>query len=672
MRLLALLLAALLAPAAAQVPEGEPVMWTATATPSVAAPGEAVRVTLSGEIGPEWRMYAMDSPIGRALAVRFEESAALAPSGPARQAVPKQGYDEIVEAAYTYFSGRAEVRQTFRVAAGAPGGAASVRGTVHFMVCNDEICLPPMQERFAVPVRVRSAAPAQAAAPAPAAAPEAGEAQALDLPPAADSLFRAEAQPAVPDEPGASLVPLDSAAPQRSGWWGFLLLAVGAGFVALLTPCVFPMIPLTVSYFLHHAGDRRRAARMAGIYGLAIVALFTLLGVVMALAVGAAGPQLIAANPFVNLFIGLVLVVFGFSLLGFFELRMPAAWANALNRQSTERGGVLGVVFMSLTLVLVSFSCTVPFVGGLLAAAAQGGWARPVVGMLVFSSVFALPFVLFAAFPNALARLPKSGSWMGALKGVLGFVEIAAALKFLSNADLVWGLGLLPRPLAIALLIVIFALAGLYLLGKLPLKGPETDYGEVRPVPIGGLRLLTAMVFFGLAFYFVPGLLGAPLGGFDAFLPPRRATDVSLLAGMQAGASEAWGEFGWYQSREVAFAEAERTGLPVLIDFTGYTCTNCRHMEATVLSKPAIAARIERGFVPLQLWTDHAETGPALQRYQLELTGRIALPTYAVVAPDGRLVSQLSGVTSLERFAAFLDAGRAAFGDEAVAVRSGE
>ncbi|MEM1043701.1 MAG: cytochrome c biogenesis protein CcdA [Bacteroidota bacterium] len=661
MRLLSLLLTALLlAPASAQVPEGEPVVWTTLVEPETVRPGETAEVVLFAEISGDWRMYALDSPIGRALDLRLEPSAAFEPVGRTQQGTPEEGYDEIVESVYTYFAGAAEIAQTLRIAPDAPRGSTPVRGAVHFMVCNDEICLPPMQAPVAASVEVQGpAVVAQAESPAVArAGPPASSSE-----PARADTAQAAAEAVSPQAaaPRVATAPFEPAAPQRGGLWGFLLLAVGAGLVALLTPCVFPMIPLTVSYFLHHAGDRRKAARMAGVYGLAIVGLFTLLGVAMALLVGAAGPQLIAANPWVNLFIGLVLVVFGFSLLGFFELRMPAAWANALNRQSDARGGYLGVAFMSLTLVLVSFSCTVPFVGGLLAAAAQGGWARPLVGMVVFSSVFALPFVLFAAFPNALARLPTSGSWMSSLKGVLGFIEIAAALKFLSNADLVWGTGLLPRPLAIALMIVIFALAGLYLIGKLHLKGPGTDAADVRPVPVGGLRLLTAMVFFGLAFYFVPGLLGAPLGGFDAFLPPRQATDVSLLAGIETGGPERGGEVAWHQGRAAAFEEAQRTGRPVLIDFTGYTCTNCRHMEATVLAKPEIAGRIDQHFVPLQLWTDNAETGPDLQRYQLELTGRIALPTYAVVHPDGRLLSQLSGVTSPEQYAAFLDAATVTF-----------
>ena len=630
-----------------------PVSWSAAVEPDAAAPGERVAVVVRGEIEEGWRVYAMDSSVGKALGVEFEEVRALEPLGPPRQAEPKEGFDPTLEMAYPYFAPTARVEQAFRVRPGA-AGAATLRGEIAYMVCNDSLCLPPMREPFVVTVRVE-APEGPAVAVAPPAAPDV----AAPRPPAADApILQAVPEPAA-EQPTFRA----AAAPRRpvegggGGLWAFLLLAAGAGVAALLAPCVFPMIPLTVSYFLHHAGDRRKAARMAGVYGLSIVGIFTGLGLAMALVVGAAGPQIIAANPWVNLFIGLILILFGLSLLGFYELRLPSGLLSYFNRQGNERGGYVGVLFMGLTLTLVSFSCTVPFVGGLLAAAVQNDWGRPLVGMVVFSSVFAFPFVLFALFPGALNRLPKSGAWMGGLKGVLGFVEVAAALKFLSNADLVWGLGVLPRPLAVALVIVLFTLTGLYLLGKLPLATPEAE-ADPQPVPatVGPLRLLTAVGFFGLALYFVPGLLGAPLGGFDAFLPPRMANEV-VFASAGSAAAEAGGHEGWYQTRETAFAEAERTGRPVLIDFTGYTCTNCRYMEANVLSRPPIAGRIASEFVPLQLWTDDAEQGPELQRYQLQLTGRLALPTYAIVAPDGTLIEQVSGVVPAERFAQFLDAG---------------
>jgi thiol:disulfide interchange protein len=314
----------------------------------------------------------------------------------------------------------------------------------------------------------------------------------------------------------------------------------------------------------------------------------------------------------------------------------------------------VGVVFMGLALTLVSFSCTVPFVGALLAAAAQGIWLRPLVGMLVFSATFALPFFVFALFPRALGRFPKSGAWMGVLGVTLGFVELAAAIKFLSAADLVWGLGLLTRPIAIALTAVLLGVAGLYLLGLVRLPGHEGQ-------GIGPLRLVSAVGFLGAALYLVPGLWGAPLGLFDAYLPPRSATDFTL-----AGAStQAPDDDGWHvglSGLAAARAEAAQTGRPVFVDFSGYTCTNCRYMEARVFTQPEVAARLRDRFVRVRVYTDDAAEGEALQRYQLRLTGTVALPTYAVLAPDGASLAGLeSGTMPAARFAAFLDRTSAAF-----------
>ncbi|MEM6336233.1 MAG: thioredoxin family protein, partial [Bacteroidota bacterium] len=403
--------------------------------------------------------------------------------------------------------------------------------------------------------------------------------------------------------------------------------------------------------------------KMALVYGLSIVATFTGLGLLMALLVGASGAQTIAANPWVNLFIGLVFVVFALSLIGAFELRVPNRLLNYVNQQGNERSGWIGVVFMGLTLTLVSFSCTVPFVGALLAATAGGEWSWPILGMVAFSTVFALPFVVFAAFPSGLKKLPKSGSWMGALTVTLGFIEMAAAFKFLSNADLVWGWGLISRPLVIAVWSVLFFVAGLYLIGKVRLSH------EPPIESVGAGRLLSGIAAMALAIYLLPGLLGAPLGTLDAWLPPRQASDVSLLAGLSTEPGERPDGLAWHGNDEgpadaaieAAFAESAQTGRPVFVDFTGYTCTNCRQMEATVFPKPAIAGRLSQDFVLLQLYTDAPEEGRALQRYQLELTGTVALPTYAIVSADRQLVAKWEGMASVEDFATFLEAGAARY-----------
>lgn len=394
---------------------------------------------------------------------------------------------------------------------------------------------------------------------------------------------------------------------------------------------------------------------MAGTYGLTIVLTFTGLGLVTALLIGAAGAQSMAANPWVNIFIGLMLVVFGLALLGLFELRLPSNLANHLNWQSNRHDGIVGVFFMGLTLTVVSFTCTAPFVGTLLAAAAGGAWTFPLLGMLVYSTTFALPFVLLAIFPRGLSALPRSGAWMNTLKVTFGFVELAAALKFFSNADLVWSGRLLSRPLVITLTVVILSLAGLYLLGKLRMKY------ELAVEHVGVGRLLAAIAFFGVSLYLLPGLFGASLGRFDAYLPPRLTTDAGLLTAVSASSGRE-SDFAWHDDDlDAALADARQAGKPILIDFTGYTCTNCREMEANVFPHEQVAPYLRRDFVLLRLYTDAAKTGFRWQRYQLNLTGTVALPTYAIITADEELLSHWSGMASVEAFVTFLEQGLAAF-----------
>lgn len=655
----------------------ELVQWSARVEPGTVQPGATAQLVVTAAIADGWKMYALDSPAGRPVKLALGElPQGVSLRGAVRQAPPREGYDPNFDATVRYFEGQAVLYADLAVAEGSAPGPRPVGASVQFMICNENMCLPPTRapvEAAFVVGRAAAAAVAEAPAAPPAAetpgpapeAPRADTARPLDFTQQQAPLFApdtvgAAAQAAPPGE----LAPAEPAtASAGGGLWAFLLLAAGAGLAALLTPCVFPMIPLTVSFFTHHGANRGQAVRMAVVYGLAIVLTFTGLGVLMALLVGAAGAQTIAANPWINLGIGLIFIVFALSLLGLFELRLPSGLLNYFNRQSNEQQGYAGVLFMGLTLTLVSFSCTAPFVGGLLAAAAGGTWSQPLVGMLVFSATFALPFVLFALFPNALHALPRSGAWMNTVKVVLGFVELAAALKFLSNADLVWGWGLLSRPLAIAIAAVIFFLAGLYLLGKLPLRH------DPAPEAIGVGRLLSAIAFFGVSLFLLPGLLGAPLGRLDAYLPPRQLSDAGLLTLALPGTA-AEGELPWIvDDVEAAFAQAEATGRPVFIDFTGYTCTNCREMEANVFPRPAVAERFARDFVLLRLYTDGLEHGEAFQRFQLELTGTVALPTYAIVdAARRKVLRQQSGLVPEVRFVDFLDAGRAAYQQGTLAV----
>ena len=526
LRPLALLLL-LAAPAARGQRADELVRWEARVAPVAA--GREATLHLTATVAPTWKLYALDSPPpAPALRVTPTLPAGVAvTAGAARHPVPpKTAYDPNFETDVRSFEGRAAVDVPLRVGAAVPAGTYPVGASVRFAICDPSICLPPKTVEVAADLRVtrptattRSDAPTVAPGTAPPSAP-ASPAEPAPTPEAPAVTAPAVTAPAVTapavTAPAASPAPVagaslaapsrTTAAPSNGIGWGFLLLALGAGLGALLTPCVFPMVPLTVSYFGRHAATRGAAVRMAGLYALAIVGTYTLLGLGLAALVGASGAGALAAHPVVNLLIGLAFVGFGLSLLGLFELRLPAAWVNRVNRAGTASAGAGGALLMGLTLTLVAFSCTVPFVGGLLAVAAQGSWLRPVVGMLVFSVAFAAPFFLFALFPRLLARLPRSGSWMETLKVTLGFVELAAALKFLGQADVLWGAGVVTRPVAIALSAALFGVAGLYLLGLLRF------HADAPGAPVGAGRVVGAVGFLGTALYLVPGLWGASLG----------------------------------------------------------------------------------------------------------------------------------------------------------------
>lgn len=633
--------------------------WSVTLGPESVRPGERLAVQFTATIDDGWHMYALDSPAGKPLRVTFDTLPdGFALQDPLRQTDPTRKYDPNFQSEALFFNEHAEVRAGVHVADSLNSGTYEIGGAIRYMVCNDEMCMPPRTKEFSSETTVEPGGPRE-------------EHLNVDygslVAPASDA-NRSAANPA---QGGSDPMSASSVAPSSSataplgerGLFAFLLLAAGAGVGALFMPCVFPMVPLTVSYFTGHVDKRGAMVRQAGVYGLTIVGAFTGLGALAAALLGASGAQSIAANPWINLLIGGGLAAFALSLLGLFEFRLPSSVVNYFNRQSNEKSGYAGAVFMGLTLTVVSFSCTAPFVGGLLAAAAQGTWAYPVLGMLVFSGVLALPFVGFALFPSGLERLPDSGDWMNALKVTFGFVELAAALKFFSNADLVWGTGILSRPLVIALTAVLFALAGLYLLGKLrlPVDAPAQERaasGGAGPQTIGVGRLLAATAFLGLALYMTPGLWGASLGQLDAYLPPRQDSDPGRLATGRGASKTAVEELSWNEDDiEGALTEAEETGKPIFVDFTGYTCTNCREMETTVFPEPAVAEHLREDFVRLRLYTDDSQKGPSFQRYQQQMTRTVALPTYAILTPKETLLAQHSGMASPEAFDTFLEKG---------------
>ena len=374
-----------------------------------------------------------------------------------------------------------------------------------------------------------------------------------------------------------------------SSLWIIFLLGLGGGFIALFTPCVWPIIPMTVSFFLKRSGDKHKARRDAAIYGVSIIVIYLALGLAVTGIFGAAALNSLATNAIFNIIFFLLLVVFALSFFGMFEITLPASWSSKMDAKAESTSGFLSILFMAFTLVLVSFSCTGPIIGTLLVEAAQGSWLGPAVGMLGFAIALALPFSFFAMFPSMLKSMPKSGGWLNSVKVVLGFLELALSLKFLSVADLAYGWGILDRETFIALWVVIFALLGMYLLGKITL--PHDDKLEIVSVP----RMMLALCSFAYAIYLVPGLWGAPLRSASAFAPPLNTQDFNLYSNEVHPQAHDF---------EIGMQMAQQQNKPILIDFSGYGCVNCRKMEAAVWTDPKVADKLRNDFILVTLMVD--------------------------------------------------------------------
>lgn len=502
---------------------------------------------------------------------------------------------------------------------------------------------------------VKPAAPSAAAElPAgalPAAAGAASQSSATDatgapLPATPGSGTTAAGQ--APAAPFAPAVPAQTA----GSFWSFLWLAMTMGALSLLTPCVFPMIPVTVSYFTSQAaGSRKKAVGQALTYMVGIVLTFTALGMAMALLVGATGLSRFAASPWVNLFVGALFVAFALNLFGFYEIRIPSGLLTKLDTATRQSGSghIVGTLLMALTFTLASISCTAPFIGTLLVMAAGGDWQWPLVGMLAFSTVLAFPFFLLALMPQLLAALPRSGGWMTAVKVMLGFVVIAASTKFFSNADLVWGWGVLTRDLVLAIWVAVSLLMMAYILGMF-------RFEQDAPVKhVGLVRLALGLVCGTLAFWLASGLGGKPLGELDALLPLP-------VHGATAAAAPGTGELSWLvNDYEGALAEARRTSRRVFVDFTGYTCTNCKWMETNMFPRDEVRRELEQ-FVRVRLYTDgEGELYQKQQQMQQAMFRTVAIPYYAVIDPNGVPVATFAGLTrDTAEFVRFLKQAQAA------------
>ncbi|OGU59601.1 MAG: hypothetical protein A2X64_04290 [Ignavibacteria bacterium GWF2_33_9] len=448
---------------------------------------------------------------------------------------------------------------------------------------------------------------------------------------------------------------------KKEGVFSFIWFAMSAGALALLTPCVFPMVPITVSFFTKRAEKEHakgKAFRDSMIYTAGIIFTFTGLGFLLAMIFGATGIRDFASNGWVNMFIALIFIVFAFNLFGSFEIVLPNSLLNLLNTKSNQSSGMISVLLMSLTFSLTSFTCTVPFVGSALISASGGEWFYPIIGMLAFSAVFAAPFFILALFPSFLKKVPKAGGWMNNVKVVMGFLEIAAAMKFISNADLVWAWGILPKDLFISIWIGIAVILTMYILGFF--RFPHDT--EVESV--SSMRAIIAVFFAGIAFYLLIGLFGKPLGELDAFLPPSEYAELmaadnglELATPMPTSSMANTHELNWFDNLDQAKEIAAKEGKSVFVDFTGFTCTNCRWMEQNFFKKPEIVSSLSK-MVLVRLYTDRLKE-PYLsnKKYQEEKFGSIELPLYVILDSKGNAIATETFTRDFTRFYNFVQQG---------------
>lgn len=565
----------------------DPIKWSFEHNKLSDSAGEIV---LKATIDEGWHLYGTqlpeDGPIATSFVFEQLQDIALdgelvVPDGLVRQ------YDPNFAMELNWYEKEAVFVQKVKYT----GEAPALSGYVNFMACNDETCLPPDEVPFSFG-ELKTVA-----------APEATSEETVNGGTTPAVLTNDLWTPVI-DELNA--FGNKGTTGERSLWWIFLAGLIG-GLVALFTPCVWPIIPMTVSFFLKRSGNKSRGKRDAVLYGISIIVIYLALGLLITLIFGASALNSLSTNAFFNLFFFALLVLFAVSFFGAFEITLPSSWTTKIDAKAETTGGILSILLMAFTLALVSFSCTGPIIGTLLVeVAGTGSILAPAIGMLGFAIALAIPFSLFAFFPTMLKSLPKSGGWLNSVKVVLAFLELALSLKFLSVADLAYGWHILDREVFVALWIVIFASLGFYLLGKL--RFPHDDEVPTVSVP----RYFLATISLAFAIYMVPGLWGAPLKAVSAFAPPLYTQDFNLYD------EEVHAQFDNY---EAGMAYAATTGKPVVVDFSGFGCVNCRKMEASVWTDPEVKQMLTQDFVLITLFVD--DKTPLAEPYEVEENGRI-------------------------------------------------
>ena len=567
---------------------------------------DEAEVVFTAAIDKGWHVYSTDLGDGGPISATFnvekifgaEVVGKLKPVGKEIST-----FDKLFEMKVRYFENTAQFVQKLKFT----GGAYQLEGYLEYGACNDENCLPPTQVPFQFSGKVEGAAKEAAAATAEMKA----ETQSAEQETAADTVSVAAIGGADgPTEINVTdkvdlwkpvineLQSLGETTSQEDMSWIYIFITgFAGGLLALFTPCVWPIIPMTVSFFLKRSKDKKKGIRDAWTYGASIVVIYVTLGLAITLIFGASALNALSTNAVFNILFCLMLVVFAASFFGAFEITLPSKWSTAVDSKAEATSGLLSIFLMAFTLSLVSFSCTGPIIGFLLVqVSTTGSVVAPAIGMLGFAIALALPFTLFALFPSWLKSMPKSGGWMNIIKVTLGFLELAFALKFLSVADLAYGWRILDRETFLALWIVLFALLGFYLLGKI--KFPHDDDNTKVSVP----RFFMALASLAFAVYMVPGLWGAPLKAVSAFAPPMQTQDFNLYN------NEVHARFDDY---DLGMEYARQHGKPVMLDFTGYGCVNCRKMELAVWTNPKVSDIINNDYVLITLYVDNKTPLPS-------------------------------------------------------------
>lgn len=640
--------------------------WEAEVQESSFAKGDTLTVFFTAEIPEDWYMYSsdFDPSVGPVVTeFQYSKNKDFQQLGDLEPIGQKKKYDEIFEGEYTYFTEKAKFKQKFIVNSESP----DIKAMASYQICSEANgqCIP-----FESDIAVLGNSSKETPAAVDKAKSDASTPLALK---AFENKFKTD------ENEGEGFIFLLT----------FFLISFGGGLIALLTPCVFPMIPMTVSFFTKSNSSRKKGISQAILYGISIIAIYTLVGTLFSVLFGADFANFLSTHWIPNLFFFAIFILFALSFFGLFEIRMPNKLVNKMDSQSNKKGGSIGIFFMAFTLVLVSFSCTGPIAGTILLQAANGDTIQPLIGMFGFSLAFALPFTLFAIFPNWLKSMPQSGGWLNTVKVVLGFLELALALKFLSIVDQVYHWDLLNRDVYLALWIVIFSFLGFYLLGKI------TFPHEQKSKNTSVARVVSAIMVFSFVVYLIPGLIGAPLKGLAGYMPPLSSQSFVMSSPQVPSTSNATSEIAecgapkygnmlelphgiqGYLDYEQALTCAKKQDKPLFIDFTGHGCVNCREMESAVWSDPKVLKRLKEDYVVVALYVDEKTVLPENEWYVSANDERVkktiggqnldfmiqklnanAQPYYTLVDNGSSLLNAPKGYDlSVENFIEFLDNG---------------